>query len=376
MDTTGVSSPGSQSADNQWFHHRHSHGGRWGAAGNDWGHEHEGDRFTRSGGRDEGDGGNGGSFSVSEVMFSLTGSFVVAQTPTAFSSATDSTTAPSGSSQADASTTGTPTTSPAQPATSDASSTVATATSPTSPVASGITASTGTSSDSSNVLQGLNSALAALGLNQQEIGVFDQIAQLIQGFSPTAFNDIVSQIEALAQQVSQLAATHSSQNSTSGSTPDASSTTGDATSSSGGSAVPESTTVSSAPTGTQNTSSVAGSTPPSTGGADSTVPSGTVHVEELSFQFSEVQVQMQGSTSSSGNGAQGASENSNSSSQGANTSGSSLEFVAFKLQIEEITATLASGGNQGAAGQPSSDSAGSSSSGTSDASQTPQAAAA
>jgi hypothetical protein len=52
-------------------------------------------------------------------------------------------------------------------------------------------------------LQALNSALAALGLSNNDISQIDRIAALIQDFSPTAFTSLVYQLEALANQVTQ-----------------------------------------------------------------------------------------------------------------------------------------------------------------------------
>ena len=49
-------------------------------------------------------------------------------------------------------------------------------------------------------LQTLNTALSDLGLNDTQISQVDQIASVIQNFSPTAYSDIVYQLEALSQQ--------------------------------------------------------------------------------------------------------------------------------------------------------------------------------
>jgi hypothetical protein len=51
-----------------------------------------------------------------------------------------------------------------------------------------------------------NQALAALGLNNNDIQKLDQIATLVNVFSPIAFTDLIRQFQALAQQVAQLTA--------------------------------------------------------------------------------------------------------------------------------------------------------------------------
>jgi hypothetical protein len=60
-----------------------------------------------------------------------------------------------------------------------------------------------------------NQALAALGLNNNDIEKLDQIATLVNLFSPTAFNDLIRQFQALAQQAAQLSAVNASGTSTS-----------------------------------------------------------------------------------------------------------------------------------------------------------------
>jgi hypothetical protein len=49
-------------------------------------------------------------------------------------------------------------------------------------------------------LQLLNAQLAAPGLSPAEVQAFDQVAKLIQQFSPAAFQDLVNQFTALASQ--------------------------------------------------------------------------------------------------------------------------------------------------------------------------------
>jgi hypothetical protein len=57
-----------------------------------------------------------------------------------------------------------------------------------------------------NQLQTLNTALSDLGLNTAQITKIDQIASVIQNFSPVAYSDLVYQLEALAQQPAQQTA--------------------------------------------------------------------------------------------------------------------------------------------------------------------------
>jgi len=55
-------------------------------------------------------------------------------------------------------------------------------------------------------LQTLNNSLAALGLSAADIQKVDQVAGLINDFSPTAFTSLVYQLEAVAQNVARQAA--------------------------------------------------------------------------------------------------------------------------------------------------------------------------
>ncbi|HLK05774.1 MAG TPA: hypothetical protein VKT53_15155 [Candidatus Acidoferrum sp.] len=65
-------------------------------------------------------------------------------------------------------------------------------------------------------LQSLNAALAALGLNTDEIAAIDRVAQLIKDFSPAAFTSLVSQLKVLAQDTAQPAATAPANTATTG----------------------------------------------------------------------------------------------------------------------------------------------------------------
>lgn len=66
------------------------------------------------------------------------------------------------------------------------------------------TAAPADSSSTQNQLQLLNAQLSALGLSRAEILAFDQVAKLIQQFSPAAFQDLVNQFKALASQSTSL----------------------------------------------------------------------------------------------------------------------------------------------------------------------------
>jgi hypothetical protein len=169
-----------------------------------------------------------------------------------------------------------------------------------------------------------------LGLNQQEIQAFDQIASFIQAVSPAAFADLVSGLQALAQQVTQAAAT----------------------------AVPSSGTTS---TGTASAASASNTSAAPAASATPASSSG-VQIEELVVQFSEVQVQ--GTVNSPATGSQGS--NATSGKQGT-TASNSFEFDAFKLQFEEVTLTVPASASQ--PGQTQTPNQTVSASGTSGASQ-------
>jgi hypothetical protein len=60
-----------------------------------------------------------------------------------------------------------------------------------------------------NQIQAFNQALAALGLTNIDILRLDQIATLVNSFNPAAFTDLISQLQALAQQAAQKPAPNS-----------------------------------------------------------------------------------------------------------------------------------------------------------------------
>jgi len=78
---------------------------------------------------------------------------------------------------------------------------------PAQPASPAVAANTNaTPSSSQNQLQTLNTALSELGLNTKEIDQIDQIASIIQNFSPQVFSDLVYQLQALSQTATQQTA--------------------------------------------------------------------------------------------------------------------------------------------------------------------------
>jgi hypothetical protein len=320
------------------------------------GNSGEGDRFTSSsqGGSGQ-DAQDAGLFTVSSVsFFSAAATFFLAQTSSANQASTATTSAPSATSDTTSPTSNEVAPAQVTPVTQPATVVAA----PSSPV-SGSTAAPTADSNSQNPLQALNNSLAALGLSQQEIQAFDQIASFIQAVSPTAFADLVNGLQALAQQVTQAAAT-AAPSTQSDSTAAAPSSTESASDSASTSAV------SAASTGTTSTgvASAASASNTSAAPAASATPASSsgVQIEELVVQFSEVQVQ--GTVNSPATGTQGS--NATSGTQGT-TASNSFEFDAFKLQVEEVTLTVPAGAGQPAQAQPPNQTASASS--TSGASQ-------
>ena len=169
-----------------------------------------GDRFSPSSSQGQ-SAQNTGTYSVNQVdLFSIAARFILAQagtsstnSPGASSSDTSSVSSPAAS--------GSPTTNVSpSPATSTAVQQPASDT-VTVPNAEATAGPNNSSPASQNPLQALNSALTSLGLSQQEIQAFDQVANLINSFSPAAFSDLVGQFQQLAQQLTQTSATPSSQ---------------------------------------------------------------------------------------------------------------------------------------------------------------------
>ena len=148
------------------------------------------------------------------------------------------------------------------------------------PASTGAAASAGSNPD---LLQNFNAQLKALGLTPQEIQAFDQAASLIQQFSPAAFQDLLSQLNALANQFASQAAP---------------------------SAAAASSTTSSATTG---------ATTGTTGGAGAATPG--FQLTELSLRFSGVNETIQ-----SGTGA----------------AATTKQVSAYSLQLQEVRVTLSS----------------------------------
>jgi hypothetical protein len=149
-----------------------------------------------------------------------------------------------------------------------------------------IAISTSTATPASSVqsqLQALNTALAALGLNSADIQSLDRVASLIKDFNPVAYTSLVFQLEALAQQVSQPTTTGANA----------------ATTSVGANA----------------------------GG-------GSFKVQELVINFSG----LQGTVNS------GTANGNSSGQQGAN--GTTAQFSAFNLQVQEVQLTLSNNNGQ------------------------------
>jgi len=339
-DQTGQAGPvqqqGQQVAAHGTFrghHHRWAHGGE--------------DHFTNSSNQGQGSSAeDAGLFTVQQVqVFSASAVFVLAQNSSSASAPASTTpastttgSAGSGSTpspDAQAAPTSASASAPADP-TATVASGAATATPTTgstaidsaiAPVSSGASTSGTANTQGTSALEGLNSSLAALGLNQQEIQAFDQLANLIQTLSPEAFTALTNAFQSLAQEVTQGATT------TSNAPVDGTTSTGDVASS------PASGT-------TSQTDPSSGSVTPATTG-DST-PSGGLQVEEVVVRFSEVSVQ---ESSTSGQvGEQSSAPNTVSQLQANNgVSVNSLAFQAYSLQVEEFTATLP--GNNGQTNQ-------------------------
>lgn len=132
-------------------------------------------------------------------------------------------------------------------------------------------------------LQAFNTALKSLGLNDQQISAFDQVANLINTVSPAIFSDLVGQLQGLVQQASQAS---------------------------------QSVTASPASTG---------ATPPA-----SAQSNGGYQITELSIKFAGVELQ-------------GTTGTANASSESA---GRALKLSQFNLSIEEVKITLADGNGQ------------------------------
>ena len=142
-----------------------------------------------------------------------------------------------------------------------------------------------TANDVTAELQNLNSTLTSLGLSQAEINVVDRIAQVVKDFNPQAFNDLINQLQTLAQANS---AQNAAQNGAQSATQTA-----------------------------ENSAQAASNSDAQTGGFS---------IQELSIKFAGVE----GTTQLSKNG----------------KSAGAVEFSAYNLQVEEVQITFANGAGQ------------------------------
>lgn len=160
----------------------------------------DGDQFTPSA---QNPGQDAGLFRVSNIsLFSAAADFVLEQpaapqTPVANvnsqNAAQNEVAAANATSAANANTTGNTNATGASAANGNAPATAA-AVLPTI-----ATTNANAANDVTAELQNLNSTLASLGLSQAEINVVDRIAQVVRDFNPQAFNDLINQLQTLAQ---------------------------------------------------------------------------------------------------------------------------------------------------------------------------------
>ena len=321
------------------------------------GHRHERmhggeDHFTNSSHQTQGSSAeDAGLFTVQKVqVFSAAAVFVLAQTShfdkgpsasmridfyasTASSNSTASTNPQTGSTSSNAVAPSDPTAATSAAASSTTPVTTATgsavANSAVAPASSSHTGNGGANTSGTSALQGLNNLLGALGLNQQEIQAFDQVANLIQALSPEAFSALATAFQALAQDVTQGASA-----------------------------------VSSAPADPRpalaalrvarrqprriHTDPTSTSVTPDRVGIR--LPNGGLQVDEIVFRFSEVSIEE--SPSNALNEQQGNTSTGASQVQGNKVgSANSLAFQAYSLQVEEFSATLQGTGGQANQGQ-------------------------
>ncbi len=186
-----------------------------------------------------------------------------------------------------------------------------------------ITAATTPTAATSNLaitqrqLQGLNQALAALGLSQQDIQQLDRIASIINDFNPSAFTALAYQLEVLAQQVAPQAAA-------SANTPPV--------------------TANAAATNPAANGTVAANTAPvnASATAGTAANGGGFQIQELLIRFSAVNLQeTEQPGGSANNAAQGTQANGN-----GNGGATTFQYAAFNLQIEEVNLTLVNGNGQ------------------------------
>jgi len=266
-----------------------------------------------------------GTYQVSQFqVFSASASGLLAQngSPTQPTPSTATSTTPATQSQTAA-------TQPVQPV---ASQTASPATTPATSAATTPSTSDGSTSRTPGPLQALNSVLQGLGLSQQDIQAFDQVASLIQSLSPAAFADLVSLFQNLAQQVSQASQNTPAATSDGTGTPASDvAATSDPTSDPTSDATAAPTPTTPATTPAESAQLVSGSTESGT-----SAPTGGIQIDELSIRFSALDIQ--GNTGNTGGISSGA--------------GGSFDFSAFQLNLNEVNVTLS--GSSAPTAQPAS----------------------
>jgi len=160
-------------------------------------HHHDsdaGDRYTPSSDSADSNASNASqnvsSFQYESLSFSALN---ISTLPAPAASAANSTAA---TAPGDATTTASPTSAVADPTPATAS----TAADATTQPASATGAAAATASSNQDPLQAVNAQLSSLGLSNDQIQAFDQVANLILQFSPAAFQDLVNQLSAFASQ--------------------------------------------------------------------------------------------------------------------------------------------------------------------------------
>jgi hypothetical protein len=187
-----VSNSADQAVREPWFLNRNGVGNGNSASTSNPPSNRNGDTYTPS---SDQTGSTDSGITFAQIQFlSFTATFVLGQTDSQGEPSTTSTGSDGGSTSGSASSTDGSSAASSSGSTSGSSST---------------TGSSSPDSSGSSSLQTLNNALGVLGFNQQQIETFDQLIQLINGVSPTASNDVVTQIESLAQQAGQAGATQS-----------------------------------------------------------------------------------------------------------------------------------------------------------------------
>jgi hypothetical protein len=238
-----------------------------------------------------------GLFSVTQfTLFSAAADFLLAQTATPAA-----TTAKLQTSNATAQTTAEANTNTSVPTTTQTAAT-------TSPATTAAITTTNTTPSTQEQLQSLNASLAALGLSRADITVIDRVASLIKDFNPTAFTDLVHQLEALARAATQQTATTNNLNAAA--VANNSATTG-------GNA-----TTATSPVNTSNVNANAASS------------NGGFQVKELEIKFTGVQETLNAGQATAQGGGQANGDNSN------------VQISAFNLQIEEVNLTLTNNNGQ------------------------------